>query len=287
MKAHWIIPAISLMLILPTQVEAKGRYEEMQQIIPYEDLDKLEVEIEIGAAELFIGRAQENNLFEAEITYNAKHEKPEIRFKKSGKVGYLTIKSKDRDEDNFKDRKSDEHWELLFSPRVPISFKTEIGLVDGDLDMTGLKVVDLHMGGGLSDINLTFDEPNSEEIDEIYIEVGLGEFNARQLGHANFHKLTLENGLGSAKLNLSGQWRVREAEIKLEVGLGSARIEVPEDIGVEVLKEDNFLSSVNLDRALQKVRKELYRTANWEDAPHRVSIEAEVGLGSVKVKIID
>jgi hypothetical protein len=49
-------------------------------------------------------------------------------------------------------------------------------------------------------------------IEEIDIEVGLGECNAYGLGNANFENLTLECGLGSAELDLSGEWKVKEAE---------------------------------------------------------------------------
>ncbi len=75
--------------------------------------------------------------------------------------------------------------------------------------------------------------------------------------------------------------------MKLEVGLGSAKIEIPEALGVEVYKEGSFLSSVSLDRAIREVRNGLYRTSSWEDADHRVSVDAEVGLGSIKIKIVD
>lgn len=289
MKANWIIPAICLLLILPLGTNAGNRYKEIRKIITYEDLDELEVEIEIGIAELIIGRAKGNNLLEADITYNTRHDEPEIRFRKTGKSGRLTIESGKRDHDDHGkgDHDTEDRWELLFSPKVPISFSIEIGLVDGELDMTGLMVRGLDISGGLSDMVLTFDEPNSEIIERIDIEVGLGECNAYNLGNANFETLKLECGLGSTDLELDGEWKVKEAELNLEVGLGSAVVKIPEFLGVEVYKEGSFLSSVSLDRAIREERRGLYRTSNWEDAEHRVSIDAEVGLGSIKIKIVD
>lgn len=289
MKTNGIIPLISLLLILPLTADGGGRYKDLEKTIPYEDIDELQVDIEIGIADLIIEQAEGDHLLEAKINYNVRRGEPEIRFKRSGKVGYLTIESGDKDKDYDKDgdKKGDERWELRFSPKVPISFDIEVGLVDGTLDMTGLKVIGLDISGGLSDIDLSFDKPNSEEIEEIYIEVGLGELTASGLGNANFKTLKLETGLGSAKLDLSGKWRIPEAEIKLEVGLGSARIDVPEEVAVEVLKEENFLSTVNLDRSIREVRKGLHRSANWDDAKYRVTIDAEVGLGSIKVRIMD
>lgn len=289
MKAKWIIPVISLLLILPAKAGARDQYDTLERIIVYEKIDELQVDIEIGIADLTIGQAKENNLLEADIRYNVRRGEPKISFRKSGKVGYLTIESGDKrkDCDEDRDKMSDENWELLFTPKVPTRFDIEIGLVDSEIDLSGLKVIGFEISGGLSDINLVFNEPNKEEIDEMSIEIGLGEFTGRKLANANFHQLKLENGLGEVSLDLSGEWRIPEVELNLEVGLGSARVEIPEAIGIEVYKGDNFLSSVDLDRSIQKVRKGVYRTPNWDDAKCRVSIDAEVGLGSIKVKVVD
>lgn len=289
MRMKWFIIAVSMLLIVPVITGAKDRYKTLLEIIPFENIDELEVEIDIGIAELTTGRAKGDNLLEAEIHYNVRRGEPEIRFRRSGKMGYLTIESGDRDKDWDDDHgdRDDETWELLFSPKVKIAFEIDIGLVDGKLDMTGLKIVDLRISGGLSDIELDFDEPNEEEIEEIRIEVGLGDFTANNLGNANFHSLDLECGLGSADLDLTGAWSIEEAEMNLEVGLGSAKIWVPEIVALEVSKDDNFLSSVNLDRSLCEVRDGLYRTANWDDADYRLTIDTDIGLGSIKVKIVD
>jgi predicted membrane protein len=115
----------------------------------------------------------------------------------------------------------------------------------------------------------------------------MGEFRGVKLGNANFRNLDLESGMGSADLDLSGDWRQPEAEMTLEVGMGSVKVEIPEKIGVEVYNEDSFLASVRLDREIREVSEGVHRTDNWEDADHRVSINAEVGLGSVRIKVVD
>jgi len=289
MKARWITAVLITLLMIPQFVGARDRYENLTKNIPFEKLDRLEVDIDIGVAELIIGKVKSNNLLEADITYNQRRGEPDIRFRQSGKTGYLRIESGDSDNEyNLEDDdRGDEVWELLFTDKVPINFSIDVGLVDGMLNMTGLKVVDLDISGGLSDISLDFDEPNKETIDQMRIEVGLGEFKGFNLGNANFKALKLECGLGSATLDLMGDWRNPEAEMDVEVGLGSAKVEIPSKLGVEVLAEESFLSSINLDRELREVREGIYRSANWEDSHSRISVDAEVGLGSIKIRIID
>lgn len=289
MKTRWILSLISLLLILPAQSIAKDKYETLKRIIEYEKLDELQVEMDIGVAELIVGKSGGDNLLEANIHYQTRRGEPVIRFKKSGGIGYLTIESADKDEDYNEHhlKKKKDKWELRFSPKVKIAFNMELGLVDGDLDMTGLQVTDLDFSGGLSDIDLTFDEPNRAVIDDMRLEVGLGSLKCFNLGNANFRNFKLESGLGSARLDLAGNWRLPETDMDLEVGLGSAKVEIPENLGVEVYARDSFLGSVNLDRELRETHEDVYRTSNWDDADHRISITADVGLGSIKVKIVD
>jgi hypothetical protein len=289
MKSNWMALVLCLLIIIPLSAGARDKYERLTENIPFEALDELQVELDIGIAELILGKASGNYLLEADINYKIRRGEPEIRFRKSGKTGYLTIESGDRDGDfdDDDDEKGDETWELLFSPKVKIAFDIDIGLVDGELNMTDLRVIEISISGGLSDITLDFDEPNKEEIDDIRIEVGLGEFNGNNLGNANFRNFKMECGLGSAELCLEGDWRVAEAEMDVEVGLGSAKIYVPGELGIEVAKDENFLSSVSIDRELDEVRDGLYRNDNWHDAEHRITIDTDVGLGSIKVKVVE
>jgi hypothetical protein len=130
---------------------------------------------------------------------------------------------------------------------------------------------------------MIFDEPNSEKMRELKVDCGLGEFTGKGFGNANFQRLRVEGGLGTVRLDLFGQWRLPEVEARVEVGLGSARLEVPDSLGVEINANDNFLSSIDLDRGFLKIRDGRHRTSNWEGAAHRLVIDAEVGLGSLKI----
>jgi len=291
MQAKWIIPLISLTLILSGRSRARDSYADLEKNIPYEDIEELRVKIEIGVADLLIEKAKGDNLLEAKIHYREKHGEPRIRYDRSGRIGYLTIKSPESNEEgdhNFKGihglKSGEERWELRFSSKVQSAFEIEVGLVDGTVDMTGLQVTELSISSGLSDLELRFDEPNSVKMSELNIECGLGDFKAVKLGNANFERARIEAGLGSVKADLSGAWRLPEVEMSVDVGLGSARLEVPENLGVEVNASENFLSSLDFDYTIREVRSGTHRSINWESATFRLVIDADVGLGSLKIE---
>ncbi|MFH1861611.1 MAG: toast rack family protein [bacterium] len=297
MKNRWLPILLGLALLAPGFCFAKKNYKDMESKIPYQELDELRVTIELSMAELTLGQTQGNNLLEAKIHYQERRDEPTIHFEQKGKIGYLTIKSGEKEDDDDKGisikvgrmsiagSRDEETWELLFSPKVRTSFEISLGLVDGELDLTDLRVYDLSIESGLADLELTFDRPNTEIIENMKFEVGLGDLKANKLGNANFKMLRVETGLGSADLDFSGKWQVKDAEMKIEVGLGSAEITIPETIGVEVQAEEGFLSSVDLDRDIKKIRKGLHRSKNWESAGQRFVIDAEVGLGSLDINI--
>ncbi len=291
MKTARILFAACLALIASSPSWSRDRYDDLVKNIPYEDIQELRVKIEIGVADLLMERVQGDNLLEAKIHYKTKRGEPRIRYDRSGDVGYLTIKSPEADNEDEENGKSirglnsgDETWELRFSPKVETSFEIEVGLVDGEINMTGLKVSDLSISAGLSDLELTFDEPNPTRMRELAIECGLGDFKAYNLGNANFERARLESGLGSIRADMSGAWKMPEVEMSVEVGLGSARLEIPEALGLEVNADDNFLSSLDLDLAMREVRSGRHRSDNWEAATCRLIINADVGLGSLKVE---
>ena len=291
MKTARLLSATCLMLMVSSPSWARDRYDDLLKNIPYENIQELRVKIEIGVAELLIEKAQGDNLLEAKIHYKIKRGEPRIRYDRSGNVGYLTIKSPetdDQDEENgqsIRGLNSDGvTWELRFSPKVETSFEIEVGLVDGEINMTGLKVNDLSISAGLSDLELTFDEPNPTRMRELAIECGLGDFKAYNLGNANFKRARLESGLGSIRADMAGAWKIPEVEMSVEVGLGSARLAIPEALGLEVNADDNFLSSLDLDLAMREVRSGRHRSDNWETAACRLIINADVGLGSLKVE---
>jgi hypothetical protein len=291
MKTARILFAACLALIASSPSWSRDRYNDLVKNIPYEDIQELRVKIEIGVADLLMERVQGDNLLEAKIHYKTKRGEPRIRYDRSGDVGYLTIKSPEADNEDEENGKSirglnsgDETWELRFSPKVETSFEIEVGLVDGEINMTGLKVNDLSISAGLSDLELTFDEPNPVRMRELAIECGLGDFKAYNLGNANFERARLESGLGSIRADMAGAWKMPEVEMSVEVGLGSARLEIPEALGLEVNADDNFLSSLDLDLAMREVRSGRHRSDNWETAACRLIINADVGLGSLKVE---
>ncbi len=250
-----------------------------------QDERELKVNIEIGLSKLIIGSGEPQNVFSYDVLRVEKANNPEkeIKYNIIDRVGYLKIKSGENRSIKFGDFKSDK-WILNFTDKIPISFDIEIGASKCTFDFTNLKVKDLNISAGAGSVNLMFNKPNSQVIENINIESGVSKFKAYNLSNANFNYLKFSGGLGSYELDFSGKLQ-KEVDVDIEIGLGSITVLIPKYIGVKVSREENWLSSFDIDDEFEGDRTEL-TTPNYYDVNGKINLRIKSGIGSVKIKLL-
>ena len=267
---------------------AKLPPEELRKTIKKTTEKFLDASIEFALGELTVESGSARNVFEANLRYNPDEMQPEIEYEIREDEGRLKIRLKSKEDRTHKTWKStyqENRWELLLSDDLPISLKIDMGLGKGNLDLTDLRIVELQLSTGMSEVTLEFNEPNQEEISRLKIVSGLGKFRAKNLINANFRRLKFENGLGASTLDFRGEL---EGQFKAEVsvGLGSLTILVPKRFGVRIEAERSFLSTLNLDNFVQK-GEDIYHSRNYDKTESRIELDVNIGLGSVNVEWVD
>jgi N-terminal domain of toast_rack, DUF2154 len=174
-------------------------------------------------------------------------------------------------------------WDLRLSDALPVSLDIELGVGNGDFDLTGLQVKDFNLSTGASDVSLTFDKPNQSSIDNMHIETGVSKFYGRNLGNANFNHFRFEGGVGAYTLDFTGNLN-HEADVDIEVGLGALTIIVPQNIGARVLFEESWVSRLDTDRDFKPSGHDQFDTDNYNSAAGKMNIRIDSGLGSVKIR---
>ena len=174
-------------------------------------------------------------------------------------------------------------WFLRFSDAVPISFDVELGVGNGDFDLSGLNVKDFNLSTGASDVSLSFDQPNKSVIDNLNIESGVSKFTGRNLGNANFKRFRFQGGVGAYTLDFNGKLN-NEVDVDVEVGLGVLTLIVPEDVGARIYYEKNWISRLDCDRDFHSVADNQYESDNFNASSGRMNIRIDSGLGSIKIR---
>lgn len=204
-----------------------------------------------------------------------------------GSRGKLRIRSKSsssmfRDEDhniNINDRRI----VVQYTDRIPISFDVELGAGRGELDLSGLKVQELRISTGASDVHLSCNEPNPITADNVEIESGVSKFTADGLSNLNFRKMAFSGGVGSYRLDFGGELS-NDADATIDVGLGSIVVEVPEPIHARVRYDDGWFSKFSLSGDFRRAKSGVYETEGYAEAGKRLEIRIDSGLGSVKIR---
>ncbi|MEX2191160.1 MAG: toast rack family protein [Bacteroidota bacterium] len=249
---------------------------------------EISVVIDVSFGTVIIEPGETDKILVADFTAPRDEESEEFHIKYStrGDRGELVIKSKDRSKfwrDNDDKNIEDRVWTLRFSDALPMDFRIELGAGKGELDLTGLRIRTLKISSGASSVEMFCDKKNPIEAESIVIESGVSKFTATNLANMNFSKLKFGGGVGSYRLDFGGKLR-RNADARVEVGLGAITIDVPRETPLQILYDDSWFSSFDLADGFTKRRGGVYETEDYRRSEPSLSIKVESGLGSVKVR---
>jgi len=224
-----------------------------------------------------------------DITHQAS-DAPRIQFSRNGGDGNLSVRSSNEDGGGFsilgkqKGQVAKDQWVVSISRDQPCIVHVEFGLGSGKAEFGGLALEELEFATGLSDVELSFSTPCVGTARKVELVTGLGSMEVRGLSNVRMGSLSFAGGLGSALLEFGGQLR-QNLDVKLDVGMGSLDLRVPESIGVKIRHNDNFLSSHEFDR-LERTSADTWFSKNWREGPGNLSFQLSVGMGSVDLEWI-
>lgn len=243
-----------------------------------------------GFGTLYLKRGRGNALLQMKekITEEGAPSDVQVEYYVEDGIGYLTLDlNTDGDEDMnalacLLQGRDSRTWYVHMNDRVPIRFNVTLGAGKASLDLTGLHVRDFRLDAGAGSVRMSVDRPNREIIDKVSISAGVGSVQTRHLGNLRFRHLEFDGGLGSYKLDCTGALPSR-TRISSDIGVGSMVITLPDGVGAKAMTNDNWLSSENMYRFVQR-SDNVYATENFSRSSRKVLLNLQSGLGSVSVR---
>lgn len=272
-----LLVAVALLAGLPAPGEAQTM-RTVTKVRSVTDEKNLEVNVVYGAGTLEIGAGDPDVLYRARIRYDEEVFEPVTE----SREGHLRLGVRSHRDFSLSGLRSHSNGEfdLELAPGLPLDLELEFGAVDAEIDLGGLSITGLEVATGASQTELDFSSPNPVEARTVRIALGAAALTATDLGNLNARRIEVKGGVGDVALGFGGEWR-RNAEVGVEMGLGSVRLEFPEELGVRIRKE-TFLTSFDPE-GLTK-RGDTYTSPNWDDAERRVTVEVTGALGAVNVR---
>jgi len=262
----------------------------------------VKVEIDCPLGHLGVKTSDQGPLAVLDLKNSLRNFEYKVSYRESGGEGELRVggsggSSPEKDIESFSDFKKlfgigegigdTNNWRIMLKEAkgLPYDLDLEMGLGDADVELGALEMTDLRFNCGLSEATLALNAPNPRRMNLLKVDNGMGSFNGKLLGNGNFEDMTVSVGMGSATLDLRGYY-TDDADIKVDVGMGSIKLMVPNNMDVEVTVNSSPFSSVNLIGLVQE-SKTRYRSQNMGSGRYKLDFNINVGMGSVDLELVD
>jgi hypothetical protein len=220
----------------PTQTE------EIQIPLPGDASTGVVLNLEFIAGDLKLSPGNTGNLISGKATFNVADFKPVVE---AGGSQY-SISSGDMEMSGLPKLQGDliNKWDMQIA-NTPLSLNIKAGAYNGVFELGGLSLENLSIEEGGSDVTCTFSEPNQSEMALFKYSTGASKANLKGLANANFTQMSFSSGAGDYTLSFDGDLQ-RDANVKIDTGLGTMTIVVPEGVSARVTLEGG-LSTANID----------------------------------------
>jgi len=259
------------------------RFETETRTIDAEGAKTISVSCEFGAGKLKIVPEDMAEAAKLTVTYDPRRFDFDVEYNTRGDEGRLDLESNLKKHRNHDDEDSKNDWNLVLSTRYPTKIDLKVGAAEADIDLGGLKLTELSLEMGAAKGTIDFSKPNPQRVRELKMEIGASSLDVLNIGNANFDYLEFSSGAASTTLDFRGDFH-GDADVSLDIGVGSADIILPKGLAVRVRGDGGFFSSVDFHGGeVEKVRRDVRETANFAEASDRLTIDLDVSMGSVDI----
>ena len=277
-----------------TIINAKSDYyKNLEYQYNIKKYDRLRVYLDCSIGNLIMKPSNNKYIITGNIDYNSTLAKPIVKLTNKGNISRLDLKIK-ADKIIKSDNKSlvnsliedgNDNYKINFEMPTKIStdMNLNFGLGKVDLDFTGIRIAQLIINCGLSDVTLINTKSNIINCENIHIATGISDFNSTGLGNFNSSNYSFDVGMGSAEIDMSGSAN-KNSNLKIDVTVGSLELKLPKNTNIELLIEKNMLSSVNV-KGLISSGDGKYTSKDIRERWSTMKVEISVGLGSADIRI--
>lgn len=253
--------------------------------------DTLRVHVVLAAGTVQVAATTRPVLYDLSVRFNAERGRPIQRYDAATQTLVVRSDSVSYDPLSFNLRrggwrldgndneKQGTTLSLGLAPGIPLDLVFALGACRTTLDLSRLAVHRLRLRTGASESTITFGTPNPIAMTSLDIAIGAANLTVLSLGNAHADTVAVSTGVGSADLDLSGQW-TGTMHLTVKAALGGVTLRVPADVGIEARATTKLGS---FDAAGLTARDGAYYSANWGSAARRVTIDARATLANVQI----
>lgn len=276
----WVL-ILGAAVAVPGQLDAQS-WRTMTSARQVNGEKTLDVQVRYAAGRLLVSPAKSPMLYEMKLRYDEDDFTPLSAY--DAEAGSLKLGVSGRiDTGPRVSGNSQSRAEISLGREVPLALNLAFGAGEADLDLGGLSLRSVNISTGASDTHVRFDSPNQVRADELRVRAGAAELRIDNIANARADKLDFAGGVGETTLDFGGTW-VGDMAAQVKLGIGEVNIRIPRNVGVRIAKK-SFLASFDTPGFTQ--RDGALFSRNWEAAEHRLTLDVDAALGSIRIVWVD
>jgi hypothetical protein len=243
------------------------------------DTSAISAHIDYAAGRLDLKAAGSPVLYHTSVRYDADRAEPVAHFDSIGRVLSLGVHLRGTRMSNVDEKHDAGSMQAELSGRLPLDLSIELGAVEADLQLGGLRLTDLTLRGGAADITARFDQPNRENLRTMTLQVGAAHLKMLDVANSGVSRIIAEVGAGALSLDLGGTL-ARDVDITATLLVGGLKLNVPADAGVFV-DERSIIGAFEKDGFVK--RADGWYTPNYDSAARHVRVHLHAFLGGLSL----
>jgi hypothetical protein len=237
--------------------------------------DAASVRVEYAAGTIDIVPTTDAMLYRMRLRYDAERSAPIASFDEASRSVSIGTRSATSSGWN-KSTREGSTLRLDLTRNAPLRLALELGAARGDLQLGGLRLADLTLKTGATELRVDFAEPNRESLANFDLDVGAAGVTVTRAGNARASRVHINVGAGTLDYDLSGDWQ-GDADLSANIAVGQLTLRVPMDAGVRITAK-TFMAG--FDRAGLEKRGDAWYSPGYDSAKRRVTANVTAVLGS-------
>lgn len=230
--------------------------------------------LKMGGGSLKIGEGS-TKFVEGEVLTNVPSWEPEVT-RTDNKV--ILSQSSSDNTLSIPSGKLKNDWNLKLGTEKPMALEIQAGAYNSNITFGKVPLTDLSIDDGASQTKVTFDQPNTETMDNFTYHTGASQVELVNLANANFKDMTFESGAGSYTLDFNGELK-QDASVDIKSGLSNMKIIVPSGTDA-IITLTGGVNNISL-KGTWTVESNEYKTQSTKGP--RLEINIEMGVGNLEL----
>ncbi|MFI5245112.1 MAG: hypothetical protein ACHQQR_07805, partial [Gemmatimonadales bacterium] len=160
---------------------------------------------------------------------------------------------------------------------VPMDLSLDLGAVEAELQLGGLRLTDLSLRSGAADVTVRFDRPNPERLRTMTLQVGAAQVKLFDVANSGASRINAEVGAGALTIDFGGALQ-RDVEVTATLAAGGLTLNVAPGDGVFV-DERSLLGGFVKDGFVK--RSDGWYSADYDSAARHVRVHLHAFVGGL------